>query len=405
MIAFRYRARTAAGELVRGSVHAADAQGAAAAISERALFVTAVTPERHATNHLLRLWPRSSSTRSRVAFFRCFATLIAAGVPLRRALAVSIERCEDRALLGALIDVHHSVERGDPLSSALRPHPREFSPLVVAMIAAGETGGILDDVLSRIATFLERDLDLRTRMIAALAYPATVLVASIALIAFLIVRVIPMFATLFASFHVPLPPATQAMLTIGVVLSQPSSRVATAIVVAAIPLAIAGLRRSSNGRHALDRLRFRIPVSGRLARTAITARLARMLGTLVHAGVDLNAAFAVLVSVSGSELYAAALQRIALALREGEPLAQPLGASGLFDPMLITLVGVGEETGMLDDLLITAAAYFEADVSGTIATLAAVLEPALILFLGAIVGAIVSSVFVPLYALIGGVAQ
>jgi len=111
------------------------------------------------------------------------------------------------------------------------------------------------------------------------------------------------------------------------------------------------------------------------------------------------------VSVSGSELYAAALQRIALALREGEPLAQPLGASGLFDPMLITLVGVGEETGMLDDLLITAAAYFEADVSGTIATLAAVLEPALILFLGAIVGAIVSSVFVPLYALIGGVAQ
>jgi type IV pilus assembly protein PilC len=137
----------------------------------------------------------------------------------------------------------------------------------------------------------------------------------------------------------------------------------------------------------------------------IAARLARTLGTLVHAGVDLNAALNVLAPVAGSDLHADALTRVAIAIREGETLTAPLAASGLFDPMLVALAGVGEETGMLDSLLVTAADYFEADVAATIATLGAVVEPTLIVILGALVALIVSSVFIPLYSLIGGVAQ
>ena len=405
MTSFRYRARTASGALVRGTLRAADLRSAAAGLWGRALFVTAVEPAPRWVLPIPPLPVRSGGTRSRVAFFRCFATLISAGVPLRRALSVAIDRCDDRGLNAALLDVRGAIDRGDPLSAALALRPHEFSPLVVAMVAAGESGGILDDVLGRIATFLERDHDLRKRILATLAYPLTVLTAALALVAFLIVRVVPMFSTLFASFHVALPPTTAALLALGDLLGRPLGWIGALALAALVPAGIAAARRSPRGRRALDRLRFRIPLVGRLVRTAIAARLARMLGTLVHAGVDLNAALSVLSPVAGSALHADALARVAIAIRQGEALAPPLAASGLFDPLLVTLVGVGEETGMLDRLLVTAADYFEADVAATIATLGAVVEPTLIVVLGALVAFIVSSVFIPLYALIGGVAQ
>jgi type IV pilus assembly protein PilC len=405
MTSFRYRARTVSGALVRGTLRADDAGSAAAGLWGRALYVTAVEPERRWAAPIGPLRARSGQTRSRVAFFRCFATLITAGVPLRRALTVALERCDDRALHAALLEVRTAVERGDALSSALARRPHEFSPLVVAMVAAGETGGILDEVLGRIATFLERDHDLRKRVLATLAYPVTVLAAALALVGFLIVRVVPMFSALFASFHVALPPTTAALLAAGDVLGRPAGWIGASVLAALLPASVALARRSARGRRALDRLRFRIPVAGRLVRTAIAARLARTLGTLVHAGVDLNAALNVLAPVAGSDLHADALTRVAIAIREGETLTAPLAASGLFDPMLVALAGVGEETGMLDSLLVTAADYFEADVAATIATLGAVVEPTLIVILGALVALIVSSVFIPLYSLIGGVAQ
>jgi type IV pilus assembly protein PilC len=406
MTVYRYRARTPGGEPVAGTVTAPDAPAALAALRARTLFVTAVMPQRARRVRIpSALRPRAVTPRGRVAFFRCLATLVAAGVPLRRALRVATERSDDRALHAVLAAAGDALERGEALSAALAPHPRAFSPLVVAMIAAGETGGILDEVLSRIATFLERDHDLQRRLIASLAYPATVLAASLALAAFLVVRVVPMFAALFASFHVPLPPQTQLLLWAGAVASQPAGVGTLAALAAAPPLAIAWLRRSPDGRRALDRARFGLPLFGALARTAIDARLARMLGTLLHAGIALDAAFAALVPAAGSELHAVAVERIALAVREGQSLAAPFAASGLFDPLLVTLIGVGEETGMLDRLLLTGADYLEADVATSIATLGAVLEPALIIGLGVIVAGIVSSVFIPLYSLIGGVAQ
>lgn len=405
MTTFRYRARTAAGDAVHGAFVAPDPGAVVASLRTRALFVTAVEPERGWT---LRVpaWGRArSSARARAAFFRCLATLIGAGVPLRRALGVTIERCTERGLRDALEAVLGEVERGGTLSAAFGRRPAIFPALVVAMIAAGETGGMLDDVLERVATLLERDHDLHRRVLAALAYPATVSAAALALVAFLIVRVLPMFSDLFHSFHVELPATTRLLLAVGAAFDRPPAWIASGILLAAVPAALWRLRRSREGRRLLDRIRLRIPLVGGLARAAIAARLARMLGTLVHAGVGLNAALEAIAPVAGSELHADALGAIAIAIREGEALTPPLAAAGLFDSMLVVLVGVGEETGMLDALLIKAADYFEADVAATIATLGSVVEPLLIVFLGAIVGLIVSSVFVPLYALIGGFSQ
>jgi type IV pilus assembly protein PilC len=402
---FRYTARTATGALVRGWLNATNAESAAEGLRRRALFVTAVEPKR-LWNRPLR-WPHapSGSSRARVAFFRSFATLVRAGVPMRRGLAVAIERCENVTLAGALRDVLGDIERGDSLSAAFGCRPKAFAPLIVAMVAAGETGGILDDVLDRIAGFLERDYALRKSVVSALAYPATVLFASLALVTFLIVRVVPMFSTLFASFHVPLPLSTRVLMAIGDIASQPASALIALGVIAFVAVGSVATSRTRAGRLAFDRFRLRLPIVGTLLRKTIVARFARMLGTLVHSGIELSIALDVVLPVTGSPVHAAALENVAVALREGEALTPPLAATGIFDPMLIALVGVGEETGMLDVMLPKAADYFESDVAAAIATLGAVIEPALIAVLGVIVGLIVYSVFIPLYSLIGSVSQ
>jgi type IV pilus assembly protein PilC len=402
---FRYTARTAAGAVVRGRLNAGDAESAAAGLRRRALFVTSLAPVKARARDVRRLRPGGGWGRARVAFFRSFATLVRAGVPLRRGLTVAIERAQHRAFADALREVLADIERGEPLSVAFGRRPRAFAPLIVAMVAAGESGGILDDVLDRIAVFLERDDALRKSVAAALAYPATVLAASLALLAFLIVRVVPMFATLFASFHVALPLSTRVLVTLGDLAARPSTLTLAGVLTALAVIACIAAQRTRGGRYAFDRLRLNLPLIGTLLRKTIVARVARMLGTLVHSGIELSVALDVVVPVTGSPVHEAALAHVAIALREGEALTPPLAATGLFDPMLIALIGVGEETGMLDAMLPKAAEYFETDVAATIATLGAVLEPALIAVLGVIVGLIVYSVFIPLYSLIGSVSS
>jgi len=326
-------------------------------------------------------------------------------VPMRRALEVAIERAGDGGLRESLRAVLAEIEHGSSLSEALARRPRAFAPLYVAMIRAGEAGGILDDVLERLASLLERDADLRKKLRAALAYPAVVLIAASALVLFLIARIVPMFAQMFDAFHVELPPATRALLAAGDALQQPAMWLAGAGAFAAVLFGVFALTRTPHGALALDGVRLRLPVVGPLLHKAITARIARMLATLLRSGIELVGALDVVRPVAGSARCAAALERVDVALRAGEPLTAPLEASRLFDPLAVALVRVGEETGLVDEMLLKVAAYFETDVEAAIATLGAVLEPVLIGVLGAVVGFIVFSVFIPLYSLIGSVSK
>lgn len=403
---YRYTARTAAGELVRGSLEAPSVEAVLANLRTRALFVTGVERE-HALSAGVgrRLGVGAPSRRALLAFFRAFATLIRAGVPIRRALSVTIERCRDAVLREALHAVLADVEHGSPLSDALARRPRVFAPLEVAMVRAGEAGGILDDVLERLAACSERDAELRKKLRTALAYPLVVIVAALGLVVFLLLRIVPMFAQMFASFHVALPASTRLLLAVAGALQTPAPWLAAAGAASVAVAAFVALRRVPRGALLLDRIRLSIPVVGPLLHKAITARLARTLATLLRAGVELVAAIAVLRPVAGSAAYAAALDRVAVALREGDTLAAPLEASRLFDPLAVALVRVGEETGLVDEMLLSVAGYFEGDVEAAIATLGAVLEPALIGALGVVVGFIVLSVFLPLYSLIGAVSQ
>ena len=403
---YQYSARTAAGEPVRGAMEAPSVEAVLANLRTRALFVTAVDRETafvRTLGHSLNLG--RPSRRALLAFFRSFSTLVRAGVPMRRALEVAIERAGDGTLRESLRSVLADIEHGASLSDAMERRPRAFAPLYVAMVRAGEAGGILDDVLDRLATFLERDADLRKKVRAALAYPAVVVTVALGLVLFLIARIVPMFAQMFDAFHVELPATTRLLLALGAALQRPSAWAGGIAALAAIVAAAAIAARTPRGALILDRARLRLPIIGPLLHKAITARIARMLATLLRSGIELVSAIGVVRPVAGSPAYAAALDRVDVALRAGEPLTAPLEAGRLFDPLAIALVRVGEETGLVDEMLLKAAAYFESDVEAAIATLGAVLEPAIIVALGGVVGFIVFSVFIPLYALIGSVSK
>jgi type IV pilus assembly protein PilC len=403
---YRYAARTTAGELIRGSMEAPTREAVLASLGTRALFVTALERE-HPVARVLRrsLHIGVPGRRALLTFFRSFATLVRAGVPLQRSLDVCIARTGDGALREALRAVAADVERGTTIGDALARRPRAFGALQVAMIRAGESGGILDDVLERLAGLLERDADVRKKLRAALAYPAAVLAAASMLVVFLLARIVPMFAQMFVAYHVEIPFTTRVLLGLGTVLAEPALWVAAVAVLASTAAALSATARSERGAVALDRARLAFPLIGTLLRRSITARIARTLATLLRAGMDLIAAIGAVRPVAGSAAFARALARVDVALREGDSLTAPLMRSSLFDPLVVALIGVGEETGLVDDMLLRVAAYFESDVEAALATLGATLEPALIAGLGLVVGFIVFSVFIPLYSLIGSVSR
>jgi type IV pilus assembly protein PilC len=400
-VTYSYQARNLEGNAVSGAMVADSTETVVARLRARALYVTWVgdASSLHARASQLRpLGGRDSDPLA--AFFRAFATLLGAAMPIQRALAIAIERCSDARLAEALSAVAAEVEAGHSLASAMRTRPRDFDDLHVALIEAGETGGTLDAVLERLSTIFERDRAIRKKLAAALAYPAIVLAAAFGLALFVIATVVPTFSVLFVQLGVDVPTPTRFLLAAGTSLRDPHVIVAgTAVGFAA---AIAVLRYSrSLPEPALERLILRLPILGSVRRSAIVARAARTLGLLLHSGVDILHAFEVAAPVCGSALFANALLDVRTSVRDGEGVASRMQRSELFDPFAIGLIRVGEETGALDAMFLKIAEVYEVEVDATLATLGATLEPILIIVIGAIVGAITASVFIPLYSVIG----
>ncbi len=401
---FAYTARSSEGRFVAGSLSAESLEQALSHLRTRALFVTSLQPRTRVRGALTSIFTlRPVLPSARLALFRSLATLVRAGVPLRRALDVSIDQCADRRLAEALRSVATDIDAGAPLSVAMSRRPREFSTLFIAMVKAGELGGVLDEVLERLATMLELDRAMQKRLSAALAYPAIVSCAAIALVLFLIANIVPAFAGLFEQMHVSVPLSTKIIIAIGMTLTSP---IHIAAVVLLLTACLVGLRAAwAHPRLAvsLDRILLRLPALGSLIRKAIVARLARTLGTLLRSGVPVLSALESCEDIVGNRLFREAVQAVGKQLREGHPMTVPLQSSRLFDPIFLQLARVGEETGTLDAMLLRTAEYFEVDVETAIATLASIVEPALIIVLGAVVGTIVASVLIPLYSIIGSI--
>lgn len=401
---YYYTARNPEGLAVSGALAAQSYAEALASLRTRALFVTSLTSARSAGGMLRARFTFGAVRKgSLAALFRTIATLISAGVPIRRALEVGAKQCTDARLKEALGAVGADVESGMPLSLALSKRPKEFAPFVVAMIRAGETGGVLEEILERLATVTERDRANAKRLSSALTYPALVAATAVVLIVFLLSSIVPMFASLYAQLHVELPSATAALLAVGENARDPRSWMSAALIAGAA-VTIAGLAmRTPSGRALTERAMLRIPIVGAILRKATVARLVRTAGSLLKSGVGIVTAIEVAADVVGNHAYVTNLRDVRQALREGDSLAQPLSSSQLYDPLVIQMIAVGEETGTLDAMLLRIAEYYELDVETALSALGSTLEPALIVVLGGVVGFIVFSIFIPLYTLIGSI--
>ena len=401
---FAYTARSGDGTFVAGALQADSLDQALSHLRTRSLFVTSLEPRasiRGAAAGAFTVLPVSPSAR--LAFFRALATLVDAGVPLHRALEVTIAQCSDARLREALHAIAADIASGLPLSMAMSRRPREFSPLFVAMVRAGETGGVLDEVLDRLASMLEMDRAVRKRLAAALAYPAIVTCAAIALVLFLVATIVPAFAGMFAEMHVALPLTTRALIAVGEMMRSPNAVAVSAALPVAMVLAIRLARRSRAVAPHVDRATFAVPIFGALLKKALIARIARTLGTLLRSGVPLLVALDACGDVANAREYEQMLQSVAQGLEEGHAMSARFQESGLFDPLFVQLVRVGEETGTLDAMLVRVADYLDVDVESGIAALGSVVEPLLLIVLGAAVGTIVASVLVPLYSVIGSI--
>jgi general secretion pathway protein F len=345
---FSYTARAVDGAFIAGTLRADNRTDALAHLRRRLACITSLETSKSTRGKLWALlWSVPVRAKARVVLFRSFATLIGAGVPISRALGVVIEGARESRLREALRSVAAEVENGDSLSNAMERRPREFSPLFVAMVQAGEVGGCLHDALERLAQLLERERALTQRLRSALVYPAIVSASAAALVLFLIANVVPSFAAMFEEMHAPLPPATKLLIALGNVLSHPGGW----IVISAVPIVGIALfvtaREQPALRERIDATILTIPVSGPLVRKGIQARFSGTLGTLLSSGVALMPALEAASGVIQNAHFRTRVKCVSESLREGEGLANSLARGCIFDPVSLQLIRAGEESGTL----------------------------------------------------------
>ena len=402
---FHYAARSHDGKEIRGSIEAEDRASAIVHLRGRSLFVSDVSPAASARGAVASLLAKlRRRTASRVVFFRAFAAMTGAGISVKRALDALIADDRDSQFAEVLRSVGADVADGSALSVAMKRHCSEFSPIAIATIAAGEVGGSLDRSLRSVAELEERSQALRKKVSSSLAYPVTVTLSAIALVAFLVANTMPAFASMFAQLHVPVPLSTRLLIAAGRTLSSPEFWLFAAALV--VGLSIGGRKMlAGDGGAALtiDRLFLQVPLAGSIRRKTIVARFARTLGSLLRAGVELVAALEAATGVVDGVYFRSELRELVSALHQGEPLGARLEVTRLFDGIFLALVRAGEESGTLDAMLLRLAEYYESEVETSLAALSGILEPALMLALGAVVGTIVASIILPLYSLIGDI--
>jgi type IV pilus assembly protein PilC len=407
MPSFAYQAKDATGKSVNGVIEAENERVLRAKLREMNYYVTGITQKQTTGlntdigQYFSRL--KGVNEQALVVFARQFATMINAGLAMVRCLDVLSVQTEDGVLKPVITAVRREVEGGSTLAAALGKFPKVFSPLFVNMVRAGELGGILDDVLNRLATFLEKDFNLKKKVKSAMTYPAVILVMAVLIVMFLVIFIMPTFVELFNGMQMTLPVPTKILIAFTNGARNPY--VFVPVLVLSVVAFILFNRYTSTqvGRRQYDAFKLKLPVFGMLIRKVAISRFCRTLGTLLQSGVPIMQALEIVGKASGNEVIAETVNKVRESVREGESIAVPLQLSGLFPPLVTQMVAVGEETGNLDGMLSKISDFYDTEVEYMLASLTSLLEPILILVMGFIVGFIVVSVFLPLYQIIGNI--
>jgi type IV pilus assembly protein PilC len=340
------------------------------------------------------------SSKELAIFTRQFSVMIDAGLPLVQCLEILAGQQENRTFEKVLTGVRSAVESGSTLSAAMRQYEKVFDPLYVNMVEAGETGGILDTILQRLSSYIEKNVKLKRAVQSALIYPISVLSIAGLVIILLLWKVVPIFATLFAGLQVELPLPTRIVMGLSAFVGSVWGLLIL-IVFVLVCFGLSAWYGTPTGRYALDSLLLKLPLIGILLRKIGVARFTRTLGTLISSGVPILDGLDITARTSGNAVIERALQKTRKAVEAGRTLVDPLKETDVFPSMVTQMIGVGEQTGAMDAMLQKIADFYEDEVDAAVKDLLSALEPMMIVFLGVVVGGIVISMYLPLFTLIG----
>lgn len=342
---------------------------------------------------------RKKVSQSEIAIFtRQFSVMLDAGLPLIQALEAIAQQHPNKEFKAVLEQIRSDVEAGTTLSAAMARHPKVFDSLYTNMVAAGETGGILDTILQRLCSFIEKIVKLKRALRSALIYPATILLIAVGVVTVILWKVVPVFSTLFEGFGVDLPLPTRIVITFSMLIQR-----YMIFLIILVGIAIFGLRsynKTDKGRRHIDRTLLKIPILGEVLRKIGVARFTRTLATLLTSGVPILEGLDITAKTSGNAILEDTIYLLRLKIEGGGTMSDPMQQSGFFPAMVTQMVSVGEATGELDTMLVKVADYYEEEVDVVVANLLTILEPVLMVFLGVVVGGIVISMYLPLFKLI-----
>ena len=397
---FEYTAKNAtSGRILKGTLDVPTKDEVIAFIRKNRMIL--VSAREAPAQVRLPSFKKGVSTRDVVIFTRQFATMINAGLPLVQSLSILAQQTENKTLKEVTKQVVYDVEAGNTLADALSKHPRAFPDLYVNMVAAGEAGGILDTILLRLATFLEKNDALIRKVKGALVYPAVIISVAVVAIAVLLVFVIPTFSSMFASVNMTLPLPTRVVIGASQFLLRYWYLMIGVIVVGAF-----GFRSyysTPNGKKAIDGALLRAPVLGDLLRKTAVSRFTRTLGTLISSGVSILDGLEITAKTAGNRVIHDAIMQSRQSIAGGETIAGPLQTSGVFPPMVISMISVGEQTGGLDEMLAKIADFYDAEVDVAVSALLSLMEPVMIVVLGVIVGGMVVAMYLPIFDMVNAV--
>jgi len=390
---FEYTARSQTGQIQKGQMDVASKDDVTAYLRKNRLIMVSVREQPKQIK--LSMGGSRIKTRDIVIFTRQFATMINAGLPLVQSLNILAAQTENKALAEVTKAVVYDVESGNTLADAFSKHPKAFSALYVNMVAAGEAGGILDTILLRLATFLEKNDALVRKVKGAMIYPGVIISVAMVAIVILLIFVIPTFQSMFASANMELPLPTRVVIGMSNFLTH--FWWAMLAVIGGAVFAIRSYYASPAGRLQIDALLLRAPVLGDVIRKSAVSRFTRTLGTLVSSGVSILEGLEITAKTAGNQVVHNAVMESRQSIAGGETIAAPLEKSKVFPPMVISMIAVGEQTGGLDEMLSKIADFYDEEVDVAVSALLSLMEPVMIVVLGVIVGGMVIAMYLPIF--------
>jgi len=394
MAVYVWVAQGRAGEMKKGETEALNEAAVRTQLRRQGLKPTKVKEK---PKDLLEMIPFRGSVKGKdvVIFSRQFSTMISAGLPLIQCLDILAGQEQNKAFARIIRNIKEDIEGGSTLTDALKKYPKVFDDLFINMIAAGEAGGILDTILNRLATYLEKAMKLKRKVKGAMTYPAVVLFVSCAVITLLLVKVVPVFQGIFSGMGRELPFLTQFLIDLSSFITNNALYIVGAMIVAIV--ALVKFYQTDRGRTLFDRLILKPPVIGPLMRKVAIAKFTRTLSTMISSGVPILDGLEIVSRTAGNKIVERALMETRKNISEGKTIADPLAATSVFPPMVVQMIAVGEATGSLDSMLTKIADFYDDEVETAVNAMTSMLEPMLMVFLGGVVGGMIVAMYLPIF--------